>query len=114
MNYLILKNIVETTLAQFVCKDCQSKATEQNIQILGTAGNALNMEVTCPQCHSSGVIKAEINIVGPNSANMGAMIEQIKKVASAYHQEGSIRDEDITKLRDDLKNSSSVQDIFNS
>lgn len=53
MNYFIIKNIVETTLTHFACKECGSKATEQNIHILGTAGNSLNMEVICPQCQAS-------------------------------------------------------------
>lgn len=113
MNYLILKNIVETTLAQFICKECNSKVTEQNIQILGTAGNALNMEIMCPQCQNTGVVKAEINVIGPGMNGAG-VVEQIKKIAGEYRKGQSINDADIVKLREDLKKGSSVQDIFNS
>jgi len=111
MNYFIIKNIVETTLAHFACKECGSKATEQNIHILGTAGNGLNMEIICPQCQTSGVIKAEMNIVGPGFSPT-QLVEQIKKAAIEQQKSEAIKDADIMKLREDLKKDTSVSDLF--
>jgi len=113
MNYLILKNIVETTLMQFACKDCNTKVTEQHVQVLGTAGNSLNMEIICPKCQSLGVIKAEINMIGAGMPN-AHFIEQIKQVTGEYRKGQAIKDADILTLREGLKSGVSAQDIFNS
>lgn len=119
MNYFIIKNIVETTLTHFACKECGARATEQDMHILGTAGNSLNMEIICPKCRASGVIKAEMNIMGVN-APLGAnttpteFVEQMKKKADERRKGEMIKDSDIMKLREDLKNTLSVSDLFNS
>ncbi|MDD2916233.1 MAG: hypothetical protein PHH70_00105 [Candidatus Gracilibacteria bacterium] len=112
MNYFIIKNIVETTLTHFACKECGSKATEQNIHILGTAGNSLNMEVICPQCQASGVIKAEMNIMGINTPPT-QFVEQLKKTVENTRKNEAIKDADISKVREGLKNTKSVSDLFN-
>lgn len=111
MNYFIIKNIVETTLVHFACKECGAQATEQNIHILGTAGNSLNMEIICPQCQTSGVIKAEMNIVGLGTPP-AQFVEQIKKVVTEQRKSEAIKDADILKLREDLKTDVSVSDLF--
>lgn len=113
MNYFIIKNIVETTLQHFACKECGAKATEQNIHILGTAGNSLNMEVICPQCQASGVIKAEMNIMGINTTP-AQFAEQIKKTVADTRKNEAIKDADIMKVREDLQKTQSVSDLFNS
>lgn len=113
MNYFIIKNIVDTTLQHFACKECGSKATEQNIHILGTAGNSLNMEVICPQCQASGVIKAEMNIMGINTSP-AQFAEQLKKTVEDTRKKEAIKDADIIKVRDDLQKVRSVSDLFNS
>lgn len=113
MNYFIIKNIVETTLQHFACKECNAKATEQSIHILGTAGNSLNMEVICQECQASGVIKAEMNIMGINSTP-AQFAEQLKKTVEDNRKKEIIKDADIMKVRDDLQKTSSVSDLFNS
>jgi pyrimidine operon attenuation protein/uracil phosphoribosyltransferase len=113
MNYFIIKNIVETTLTHFACKECGAKATEQNIHILGTAGNSLNMEVICSQCQASGVIKAEMNIMGINTSP-AQLAEQLKKTVGDKRKEEAIKDADILKFREDIQKTSSVSDLFNS
>ncbi len=112
MNYFIIKNIVETTLTHFACKECGSKATEQNIHILGTAGNSLNMEVICPQCQASWVIKAEMNIMGINT-QPAQFVEQLKKTVDDTRKNEAIKDADIMKVREDLQKTQSVSDLFN-
>lgn len=113
MNYFIIKNIVETTLSHFACKECGAKASEQDMHILGTAGNSLNMEVICPKCRASGVIKAEMNIMGVNNTPT-QFVEQMKQKAEEKRKNEAIKDSDIVKLREDLKNTLSVSDLFNS
>ncbi|MDD2891799.1 MAG: hypothetical protein PHQ95_02435 [Candidatus Gracilibacteria bacterium] len=113
MNYFIIKNIVETTLQHFACKECGAKATEQNIQIIGTAGNSLNMEVICPECQTSGIIKAEMNIMGVNTSP-AQFAEQLKKTVGDKRKQEAIKDADIIKVREDLQKTHSVSDLFNS
>ena len=113
MNYFIIKNIVETTLTHFSCKECGAKATEQSIHILGTAGNSLNMEVICEKCQTSGVIKAEMNIMGINTPP-AQFVNELKKTVADARKVEIIKDSDIMKVRDDLQKSHSVSDLFNS
>ncbi len=113
MNYFIIKNIVETTLAHFACKECGTRANEQSIHILGTAGNSLNMEVICQKCQASGVIKAEMNIVGINTSPT-QLAEQLKKTVADARKNEAIKDADIMKVREDLGRTQSVSDLFNS
>lgn len=114
MNYLILRSIVEATISHFSCKNCDSKVSEKDVHILGTAGNALNLEITCPHCKASGVVKAEVNVLSPHQApvagNADAFFGQLGR--SAAERAPSIRDEDILKLRETLKNSTSVNDFL--
>lgn len=111
MNYFIIKNIVETTLMHFACKECGSQANEQSVHILGTAGNGLNMEIICPGCQTSGIIKAEMNIMGL-ATPPAQFIEQIKKTVAEQRKWEAIKDADIMKLREDLKTDMSVSDLF--
>ncbi len=113
MNYFIIKNIVETTLAHFSCKECWTKATEQTIHILWTAGNSLNMEVICGQCQTSGVIKAEMNIMWIHTPP-AQFVEQLKKTVDSTRKKEAIKDADILKIREDLQKIQSVSDLFNS
>jgi phage FluMu protein Com len=75
MNYLIIKSIIEATLTNFRCKDCGSGVTDKDLNILGTAGNSVNLEIICPKCKVQGVVKAEVgmmnltNIQNPEFAN---------------------------------------------
>ena len=113
MNYFIIKNIVETTLAHFSCKECGTRATEQSIHILWTAWNSLNMEVICSQCQASGVIKAEMNIMWINTPP-AQFVEQLQRTVDSTRKKEAIKDSDILKVREDLQKTQSVSDLFNS
>lgn len=121
MNYLILKNIIEATLGNFACKNCGGKVSESDIQILGASSSGVNMEVTCPQCQATGVIKAEMNVInGPEAAKVA--IDNIKNYIASQKNaprgaavsagNAQILDQDVLALREKLKHSSNVSDIF--
>jgi hypothetical protein len=118
MNYLIMKSIVEATIAHFECKNCSGKITDRDVQILGTSGQTVNMEVLCPHCKASGVIKAEINVVG-NAAdiaklqNIGMNAETLFQLdAPIIPKAQPIKDADILALREKLKHTDSVEDLL--
>lgn len=114
MNYIILKNIIEATLAHFNCQNCQSKITDKDINVLGTAWNGINMEIICPNCKTSGVIKAEINVL-PHLTGQTEFLNQLKKVIEDGNQktnEPGILEADILALRQDLNKVASARDLF--
>lgn len=119
MNFLILKSIIEATIINFRCKDCWSGIVEWNLNILGTAGNSINMEVICPSCRAQWVIKAEIGLV--NQLNNPDILSNIKNTIKWIGQDvvptnstvDSIKDADILSIRENIKNSTSIEDLFN-
>lgn len=116
MNYLILKSIVDATLSGYVCRNCSARATDKDIHVLGTAGNALNLEITCPHCQTVGVVKAEVNMLppgGPANREAHAFFENLKNSMGKGGDVDSIKDSDILAIRESLKKSASVKDLFN-
>ncbi len=121
MNYLIMKSIIDATISHFHCKECNTRISERDVMIVGSAGQAVNMEVHCPHCHTIAVIKAEINVMKQplDMENMVPFGMEVAKVLSVElpvtNDAGSketIKDEDILALRDRLKGGASAYDIF--
>lgn len=115
MNYLILKSIVDATISGFACRNCGSKATDKDIHVLGTAGNALNLEVTCPNCQTTGVVKAEVNVLPPHGPATHEAREFFENLKNSLGRGSGpvIRDEDVLEIRETLKKAVSVEDLFN-
>ncbi len=112
MNYLILKTIIESTVMNFRCKECNSWISEWNISVLWLAWNSINLEVTCPNCRVQWVVKAEIwflnQMWGPE------MLNSVKwQMNMQVDPKEAIKDSDILSIREDLKNCTSIEDLFN-
>lgn len=116
MNYLILKTIIDSTLVNFRCKDCNSWISEGNISILGLAWNTINLEVTCPNCRVQWVVKAEIWFLNQNWPdilnNLKWSLNQLQANQISWPIE-TIKDSDILSIRENLKNCNSIEDLFN-
>jgi phage FluMu protein Com len=119
MNFLIIKSIIEATIANFHCKDCNSHITERDLNILGTAGNSVNLEIICPKCKLQGVVKAEVgmtnlgNLQNPELAQtLRQFSEGMKNGGFLHNEENSIKDEDILSIRKGLQENVSFQDLF--
>lgn len=113
MNYIILKSIIEATIINFKCKNCESWISEWNLNILGTAGNNINMEVICPNCKISWVVKAEFWLM--NNIRNPDFINNLKAFIGWNKEENKkwlIKDEDIVSLRNWLNSCSSIEDLF--
>ncbi len=115
MNYLILKSIIESTIAHFACKNCGGKISERDVQIVGTGGNGVNMEVHCPHCQTEGMIKAEINMI-QNADVASAVPEGMEFVGTVELPTISpekIKDSDIVALHEKLRSGNlSVHDLL--
>lgn len=118
MNYLIMKSIIEATITHFSCKTCGGKILDRNVRIVNTSGQTVNMEVICPKCQTSGVIKAEINMFRnltdfSNSATGVEFAGTLELPTKTVAPEGAaILDSDILALRDKLSHSTSVEDLL--
>jgi hypothetical protein len=78
MNFIILRSIIETMATHFRCQQCQSTVEPHHINVIGANGPDLNVEITCPQCHSTTHLKAEINQFVPNSPDANrAFLEEL-------------------------------------
>lgn len=63
MQYIFLRGIIESTLTNFVCPHCQSKAVEQNLSLTGMTSQGVDINIHCPGCQSHTLLHAEINAV---------------------------------------------------
>lgn len=118
MNYLILKNIIETTLANFKCKECWSSVSEWNLILLWIAWNSINLEVTCPNCKTQWIIKAEIWFAQTMQSwefleNIKTQLIWLKGTSDNIPLEKGIDDSDILSIRESLKNAWTIEDLFN-
>ncbi|EKE26330.1 MAG: hypothetical protein ACD_4C00329G0003 [uncultured bacterium (gcode 4)] len=115
MNYLILKSIIEATIVNFRCKNCESSITEWNLNVLWTAGSAISMEVICPNCKTQWIVKAEFSMM--NNLKNPDLVGNLKTYFEWFKSENNkdlINDEDILKLRKGLNDCTSIEDLFKS
>ncbi len=89
--------------------------------IVDSGNQAVNMEIHCPQCHDTANIKAEINVINhpqdiAKIAESGTIMTQMMSTEKTITEplvEKLIQDEDILQLRNRLKQTASVEDLFN-
>jgi transcription elongation factor Elf1 len=61
MNFGMLKNMVENLVSSYTCPFCSWKnISEQNIDIVGAAGNTVNIDMHCPGCDKHFMAKTEV------------------------------------------------------
>lgn len=61
MNFEILKNMVENLVTNYKCPFCGGKnMNEQHIDIVGAAGNTVNIDMHCPSCNKHFMAKTEL------------------------------------------------------
>lgn len=134
MNFGMLKNMVDNLISAYACPFCGSKnISEQNIDIIGAAGNTVNIDMECPSCKKHFMAKTEV--VQVNSSNINA--ETLKKLQNSLlalkgkigwdisigwwilknredDVKSALKDEAIVSLQKELKTKKSlkVEDLF--
>ena len=134
MNYLTLKSMIDSLMQWYTCPVCScSTIDEKNIDIVGAAGNTINIDMKCPSCEKHYMARMEI--VGldlsDNSKFSSWSIDNIQVGADAVKQalkkikndrrdeahipqQEVIQDSEIVDLCRNLKNTKlSAEDLFN-
>jgi hypothetical protein len=83
MNFGMLKNMVENLLTSYKCPFCSgTNIGEKNIDIIGAAGNTVNIDMHCPSCKKHFMAKTEV--VQMDATNLSPdKLNQIQQSLSA-------------------------------
>ena len=127
MPYIFLKNILETVLVNYQCPQCQNKTNEQSMQIHGISHNAVAIHVHCHICSAVSELKAEISPMASQLLqnedgrkyledflkNGGTIGATMKGKDQEAQNPNAIKDEDIVRIYNDLKDAKSIEDLMN-
>lgn len=125
----MLKNMVENLVSSYKCPFCSStNISEQNIDIVGAAGNTVNIDMHCPSCKKHFMAKTEVMQMELGSLSADKL-EQIQNSLTALkgklggnisiesnistEKQDQIKEENILGLRDAMKKKDfSLGDLF--
>jgi hypothetical protein len=128
MHYIFLKNILETVMTTFACPKCQSKPTEQSVQVTGISSHGVDIHIQCHVCSTHSQLNAEINTIASqmlqsengkkfleefmkNGGTLWAKMENKNIILTTKNKVG-IKDEDIQKLDEDIQNAKTIEDLM--
>ena len=120
MNYWALKWLVETVVQNYNCPECNAKVTDENIYVIGAAGNTINIDIECSDCGKHSMVKSEVMtfdlaklpIPEANLENIKMSLNAIKWKLSKPNA-SQIKDEQIVDLNATLrKKNFNVADLF--
>ncbi len=134
MNFGMLKHMVDNLITAYTCPFCGSKnISEQNIDIMGAAGNTVNIDMECPSCKKHFMAKTEVIHMNASQINtdvlkkLQASLQALKtqlgwnldikhelKEFQAQKNTSALKDETIMSLQKELqaKKSLKVEDLF--
>lgn len=134
MNYKVFKTLIDWIIKGHICKDCGAKCSQEDVEIMGTAGNAVNLNINCPKCSKQNIVRAEVSQVEIDADNIWKSKDLISKVMKDWifwgtniqelsekisraealieKSKESIKDEDIVSINKELKNASSIEDLL--
>lgn len=117
MNYQILRHIIEWLTKSYKCNDCwHNWASENNIEIVWLAWNTTTLDIVCPNCWKSSIIRAQMTQVNiwEQIWDIAKKIEELKNIPNQKQEEKKqIQDVEIVELKKTLKKENiSVLDIL--
>lgn len=121
MNFKWLKSMIDSLVATYKCPECWEWATEDNVDIIGAAGNTINIDLVCGKCDKHSMIKSEVVSLDLDKSNIS--VEQLQVLRehlwslggklSIPMKENKVSDEEITDLHKKLQESDlSLSDLF--
>lgn len=131
MNFGMLKNMVENIVTSYKCPFCSgTNISEKNIDIIGAAGNTVNIDMHCPSCSKHFMAKTEVvqmdasNLSPEKLAQIQQSLTALKwklggnldiwlEVQENQNKKDQIKDESILDLRNEmLKENFNTSDLF--
>ena len=120
MNYWALKWLVETVVQNYNCPECNAKVTDENIDVIGAAGNTINIDIECSDCGKHSMVKSEVLTfdlakLPISEGNLGNIIMSIDAIKWKLRQPKAnlIKDEQIVDLNTTLrKKNFNASDLF--
>jgi len=120
MNYWALKWLVETVVQNYNCPECNAKVTDENIDVIGAAGNTINIDIECSDCGKHSMVKSEVLTfdlakLPISEGNLGNIKMSIDAIKWKLRQPKAnlIKDEQIVDLNTTLrKKNFNASDLF--
>lgn len=123
MNLDALNWLVKSIISNFKCWNCKSWAWSKNINIKNIDWKSVLLDIICPSCWKSSLVKSEVVSLDVNKLNLSqeqldAIKKKIdlnnnKKINSNNKNKMTISDNLIVELNNDLKKEKlSVSDLF--
>ena len=107
MLYPILKTIIDTTITQYLCQQCQGKVDENCISVGGTTDTQIHLDIICPHCQAHAHVHAEVANVQSQIIHTQSSTSPIPKNINA------LQDADIEAVEQNIHNAQSVEDLLN-
>jgi len=111
MNFQALKWMVDSVIEWYMCPECEVNVWEENIEIIWTAGTNVNLEVFCPKCWKSTIIKGQVFNI--DLSKLWIKWEKIEEKKWKTKNKNSIDEKEILDLNKTLKSKNfSMSDFF--
>lgn len=123
MNYLFLKNILESIFSHFHCPECGAKPIEQSLDITKISEKNIELTFHCQSCQARAFMKAELgqltgDFLGTPAGKdfMQKAISQKKFIvpgAQKPPQKTGISAEEIAQVEDKLSANITIESLIN-
>ncbi len=123
MNLEALNWLIKSIISSFKCWNCKWTVWPKNINIKNIEWKSVLLDIVCPTCWKSSLVKSEVVSVDVNKLNLSQkqldMIKKSidlnndKKINNKTDKKMTINDNLIVELNNDLKKEKlSVSDLF--
>lgn len=124
MPYIFLKNILESVIANYICPDCGSKTSPEQLNITGMSSRGIDIHLICSVCSVHSQLSAEVNTMASElltSENGHKFFEEFIKSggnidATMINKKNPnakwINAADIAKIDADIQNAKSIEDLM--
>jgi transcription elongation factor Elf1 len=124
MPYIFLKNILESVIANYLCPDCGSKTSAEQLNITGMSSRGIDIHLVCSVCGIHSQLSAEVNTMASElltSENGHKFFEEFiknggnidaKMINKKNPNAKGINAADIAKIDADIQNAKSIEDLM--
>lgn len=100
MVYILIKNIIETTIQNYRCELCAGTLNEASISLQKLSDTSIDLECTCPSCKT--ISHVHIQVADMKQAMTNAKILN----------KNAIKSEDILKISEEILQVHTIEDLL--